>query len=112
MCSLALLTALLVLSSGSVGQDTKPKEEPKKTNAKDEPPVKVKGRLPANWGKLGLSDTQVQDIYKIQIKHNDEIDKLKAKIKELETTRDKEMKAVLTAEQKKRLDDILTGKDK
>jgi Spy/CpxP family protein refolding chaperone len=61
---------------------------------------------------LGLTDTQVQSIYKIQNKHNTEIEKLKAKINELETTRDKEMKAVLTPEQKKRLDDILTGKEK
>ena len=104
----ALLTCLLVLSAGTFGQDTKPKEEPKKSD----PPAKVKGTLPANWGKLGLTDTQVQEIYKIRNKHNEEIAKLKAKIAELESTRDKESKAVLTAEQKKRLDEILTGKDK
>ena len=33
-------------------------------------------------------------------------------IKELKGARDKEMKGVLTPEQKKRLDEILTGKDK
>ena len=74
--------------------------------------IKVKGTLPSNWGKLGLTDAQVQEVYKIRNKHNDEIDRLKAKIKELETARDKESKAVLTTDQKKRLDDILTGKDK
>ncbi len=73
-------------------------------------PLRLRGTLPANWKKIGLTDTQVQEIYKVQSKHNDEIDKLEAKIKELKTARDKEMKAVLTPEQKKRLDDIVTGK--
>ncbi len=110
---LALFTAMLVLSGGLVGQDTKPKDEKKDPPVKaKEPPVKVKGTLPANWGKIGLTETQVQDIYKIRNKANDEITKLKAKIAELETTRDKDSKAVLTPEQKKRLEDILTGKDK
>ena len=40
------------------------------------------------------------------------LDKLEAKIKEIKGTRDKEMKGVLSADQKKKLDEILTGKDK
>ena len=107
---LALFTCLLVLSGGLVGQDKK--DDPKKDEKKTDSSVKVKGTLPSNWGKLGLTDTQVQEVYKIRNKHNDEIDRLKTKIKELETTRDKESKAVLTTDQTKRLDDILTGKDK
>lgn len=101
----ALLVGLVVLSGGLIGQDKK--DDPKKNDT-----PKAKGVLPANWGKLGLEDKQKQEIYKIQNKYNGEIDKLEAKIKELKSTRDKEMKAVLTPEQKKRLDDILTGKDK
>jgi Spy/CpxP family protein refolding chaperone len=108
---LTLFAGMFVMSGGLVGQDPK-KDDAKKVDKKDEPPVKAKGVLPPNWKKIGLTDTQVQDIYKVQNKYNDEIDKLEAKIKELKTTRDKEMKAVLTPEQKKRLDDILTGKDK
>jgi len=107
----ALLGGVLVLSSGVVGQEAKTAgQEPKKEAKKDEP--KAKGFLPQNWGKIGLSDDQKQDVYKIQAKHNAEIDKLEAKIKELKTTRDKELKTVLTAEQKKRLEEILIGKDK
>jgi hypothetical protein len=108
----ALLGALFVLSSGLIGQDAK-KDDPKKEETKkDDPASKARGMLPPNWKRIGLTDKQVQDIYKVQGKYNDEIDKLEAKIKELKATRDKEMKAVLTDEQKKRLDDILTGKDK
>lgn len=107
----ALLGGVLVLSSGVVGQEaTKAVQEPKKDAKKDEP--KAKGFLPQNWGKIGLTDDQKQEIYKIQAKHNGEIEKLEAKIKEIKGARDKEMKGVLTADQKKKLDEILTGKDK
>jgi len=111
---LALFTCLIVLSGGSVGQDKKdePKKDDKKVDKKDDAPTKMKGVLPGNWKKLGLSDSQVQDIYKIQNKYNTEIDKLKAKMDELKAARDKEEKAVLTQEQKKRLEEIQTGKDK
>ncbi|MCI0703832.1 MAG: hypothetical protein L0241_22460 [Planctomycetia bacterium] len=103
---LALFAAMLMLSGGLVGQDKK--EEPKK----DDPPMKLKGRLPPNWTKLGLTDKQVQDIYKIQNKYDAEIDKLEAKIKELKSAKTKESVEVLTPNQKKRLEEILLGKDK
>ena len=111
----ALLGGVLALSSGVVGQDTKkedPKKDVKKDVKKDEPPAKTKGFLPQNWGKIGLTDDQKQEVYKVQGKYNGEIDKLEAKIKEIKSTRDKEMKGVLSADQKKKLDEILTGKDK
>lgn len=102
----AAFAFVLLASHGSVAQDAK------KEVKKDDPVVKAKGVLPMNWGKLGLTDTQKQDVYTVQSKYNTEIDKLDAKIKELKATRDKEMKAVLTPEQKKRLEEILLGKDK
>ena len=117
---LALFTCMLVLSGGLVGQDKKEepkkdakKDDPKKDDSKkDDPPAKLKGVLPANWKKLGLSDSQVQEVYKVQGKYNEEIAKLESKIKELKAAKEKDEKAILTPEQKKRLDDILTGKDK
>lgn len=111
----ALLAGLVVLSGPTIGQEPKSKQEPKKDEKKDEPPApagKLKGVLPPNWKKVGLTDAQVQDIYKVQNKYDTEIDKLQAKIEELKANRLKDMKAVLTTEQKKRLDDILTGKEK
>jgi Spy/CpxP family protein refolding chaperone len=106
MLLLVAFTAILVLCGGSAAQDAK------KEAKKDEPVPKAKGFLPPNWGKLGLTDSQKQDVYTIQGKYNTEIDKLDAKIKELKAARDKEVKAVLTPEQKKRLEEILLGKDK
>lgn len=106
----ALLSGMIVFSTGTLnGQDQK-KDDPKSTEKKDEP--KAKGFLPQNWGKLGLTENQKQDIYKIQGKYNADIEKLEAQIRDLKSARDKEMKAVLTPEQKKRLEDILLGKDK
>ncbi|MCE9562197.1 MAG: hypothetical protein K8U57_09100 [Planctomycetes bacterium] len=102
LAPVVLFAAMFVLSGGLVGQEPK----------KDDPPVKAKGVLPNNWKKIGLTEDQVQTIYKIQGKYNDEIDKLEAKIKELKATKDKELKAVLTADQKKKLEEILVGKDK
>lgn len=104
----ALIGGLLVASGGLVGQD--PKKDDPKPAKKDEPAGKLKGSLPPNWGKIGLTDDQKQDVYKVQAKYNAEIEKLEGKIKELKAARDKDMKAVLTAEQKKALQDIISKK--
>jgi Spy/CpxP family protein refolding chaperone len=105
----ALIGGLLVASGGLVGQDPK-KDEPKAAKTKDEPGAPVKGVLPQYWGKLGLTDDQKQEVYKVQAKYNAEIDKLEAKIKELKAARDREMKGVLTADQRKALQDIYSKK--
>lgn len=109
---LALLGGLVVLSGGVVGQDAKKDDTKAVKKEKDASSTKVKGVLPMNWGKIGLSDSQKQDVYKVQSKYNGEIDKLELQIKDLKSARDKEMKAILTAEQKKRLEEILSGKAK
>lgn len=106
-CACALVGAMFVLAGGLIGQDAK-----KDDGKKDEPAAKLKGRLPPHWAKIGLSDQQKQTIYSIQGKYSGEIDKLKAKIDELEATRDKEMRAVLTPEQKKSLEAAIVGKEK
>lgn len=105
-CTIVLITGMIFLSTGLAGQELKQKDDPKK-----DPPAKVKGQLPQYWGKLGLSTEQKQSIYKIQNKYDGEIDRLEAKIKELKESRLKDMRGVLTADQKKRLEEILLGKD-
>lgn len=103
----ALIGGLLVASGGLVGQDKK--DDPKAAR-KDDAPAKVKGTLPAGWGKIGLTDDQKQEVYKIQAKYGAEIDKLEAKIKELKAGQMKEMKGVLNADQKKALQDLAASK--
>jgi Spy/CpxP family protein refolding chaperone len=77
---------------------------------KDAPSGKIRGQLPQNWGKLGLTDEQKQKIYDIQSKVRVKVDDLKAKIKDLQDQERKDMEGVLTAAQKARLREIIAGK--
>jgi hypothetical protein len=96
---------MFVLAGGLVGQEPK-KDDPKK----DDSAVKLKGRLPLHWAKIGLSDEQKQTAYKIKGKYEEEIEKLKAKQHDLEVTMEKELRAILTADQKKRLEEEVLKK--
>jgi peptidoglycan hydrolase CwlO-like protein len=99
---LAVALALVVVSSPWVVGDDTPK-------AKD-PAPKMRGQLPPNWAKLGLSDEQKQKIYEAQNKFRAKIDALKKQIAELQDQERKDMEAVLTAAQKARLREIVSGK--
>lgn len=106
-CSLGLAFAMfsgtmLIGQAPTPGKDTKDKEA--------KPETKAKGQLPMNWKQLGLTDKQIQEVYKVQGKYGDDIDKLDAQIKELKAKIVKERLEVLTPEQKKRLEEILKGK--
>ncbi|MER3416781.1 MAG: hypothetical protein C4297_11295 [Gemmataceae bacterium] len=70
------------------------------------PPEKLKGRLPPNFGKLGLSEEQRQQIYKIQDDFDRKIEELQAQIKKLRADRDKAIEAVLTDTQRKVLEEL------
>ena len=102
------VAAVFAFTAAGFAQAPKP-ADPKKDDKPAET-KKVSGVLPQNWKALGLTDKQVQEIYKIQGKYNDEIDTLEAKIKELKEKMSKERSEVLTAEQKKRLEEILKDK--
>jgi hypothetical protein len=90
--------AALLIGGGLYGQDKK------------DDPVKVKGVLPANWGKLGLSDEQKQKIYKVQADFDQKLAALEKQIKELKAQEKTEMEKVLTDAQKARLKEILLEK--
>jgi Spy/CpxP family protein refolding chaperone len=88
------LLGLGLLSADSLqGQDKKDKE-------------KSKGQLPANWGKLGLTDEQKVNIYKVQGEYKDKIDKLREEVKKLQAEERKKMAAFLTDDQKKKLAEL------
>ena len=115
----ALLVGVFALAflvtAGLSGQD--PKGDPKGKDAKTDPKVepkgkeaKGKGQLPQNWSQLGLTADQKDKVYKLQGKYNADIDKLDAEIKEMKAKLTKERFEILTAEQKKALEDILKKK--
>ncbi len=104
------LVGLLVLTGGLAGQEKPEKKDDPKDAKKADTPTKVKGQLPQGWGKLGLSDDQKQKIYTIQAKYGEEIRMLEAQIKDLREKMRKEERAVLTPEQKKKLEEMAKSK--
>src|SRR5262245_36160836 len=101
-----VLTAMLLLGSGSLGQD---KDKGKKDDQK-EPPVKLKGQLPPNWKKLCLTEDQVQRVYKVQADYDAKIAALEQQIKKLKQDEKSDLMKVLTEAQKARLKEITEGK--
>lgn len=67
---------------------------------------KQTNRLPANYGKLGLTDAQRDKIYAVQEKYDSQLDALEEQIKALRAKRSAESEAVLSPEQKKILKDL------
>lgn len=76
----------------------------------DKVTTKYRGQLPANWGKLGLTDEQKQKIYEIQTKVREKTEELARQIRELKEKERKDMETVLTDEQKAALRKILADK--
>ncbi|HBI41326.1 MAG TPA: hypothetical protein DDY78_00520 [Planctomycetales bacterium] len=102
------VTALAVglLAGGFLmGDDKKPDE-----------PTKLKGKLPAHYKKLGLSDKQMQEIFKIEAGYVDRVEALQKQLADLKKTEHNDVVNVLTDEQKTHLKELLTadvgGKDK
>lgn len=102
-----LVVAVALIAAGSPfvtgqekGKDGKPKE----------PAAKLKGFLPANWAKLGLSEDQKQKVYETQAKYKKELDELRKKMDDLKDKEKKDLEEVLTKEQKAKLKDIISGK--
>ncbi len=95
-------TALAVglLAGGFLmGDDKKP----------DEQPSKLKGKLPAHFKKLGLSDQQTQQIFKIEADYANKIDALKKQLADMAKAEKQEEVNVLTDEQKTHLKELLTA---
>ena len=93
----AVIAAVIALGGLVVAQEKK-----------DAP--RARGQLPQNWAKLGLTDVQKQQVYKIETDYRQQIEDLQAKIKDLQAKEKGELDKVLTADQKKRLRELLLEK--
>ena len=108
----AMLLGLLVpaMAFQAVETEKATKTEAKKAGAKTDAKAatkrETKGRLPANYSKV-VDDAQRSKIYGIQSDFNARIDALEAQLKELTDQRDAAIRAVLTDEQQKRLDELV-----
>lgn len=74
-----------------------------KAAAADKADAKAKGRVPANYGKLGLTEVQRTKIYGVQAQYDDQLDALEKQLATLKAKRDQEVEAVLTDDQRKML---------
>jgi Spy/CpxP family protein refolding chaperone len=73
--------------------------ESKPTTTQKATAKKFRGRLPNNFGKVGLDAKQREAIYAIQEKYNTEKEELEARLAEIKVKEGEEILAVLTAEQ-------------
>ena len=105
MLTFAILTQLPVETT--VGQEKAATTAPKDKAATAKVAKKPSGRLPAYYGKVGLSDEQRTDIYEIQSGYRPQIADLQKQIDSLKAKQAAEVAAVLTAEQKKKLAELL-----
>src|SRR5262245_45183939 len=96
---LGVLALALVGSGGLFGDD--PKKDPQ---------GKVRGTLPPNWNKLGLTEEQKQKIYTVRADYRTKIDALQQQIKDLQRKEMTDMQKVLTDAQKARLRELATEK--
>jgi hypothetical protein len=96
----------LILGGWLQGQDkTQPPDTKKTGDTKvDEP--KLKGQLPPGYKKLGLSDEQVQAIYKKQADYHAKIEEHQKAITALKAELKVEEEKVLTKAQKDRLKEL------
>lgn len=96
---IAPLLAVGLLSGGFlVGQV-------KKDNAKE--PIFITKRLPPYYNKLGLSEKQKKEIYKIRARYSAKIEELQQKIVELKEQSATDTENVLTPAQKARLRELV-----
>ena len=90
----AILAAGGMLTWQAVAEDAPAKEVVKKA---------TRGPLPAQYGKLGLSDEAKDELYLIDDEYDAKIDVLAAEIKELQIERDTKMQEKLTEAQRAQL---------
>lgn len=108
MIRLLSLALILAIVGVVVAQD---KDAGKKDKPTD-PEKKYKGFLPANFKKLGLTDTQIQTIYKLQAEYREKMDNLKKQMDTLKASEKAAIEKVLTEGQLKRLKEIRSGDKK
>ncbi|WP_169973524.1 hypothetical protein [Tautonia rosea] len=113
----SLACAVVLVAATSRAQDDEPKPptpvsptapaatdaQPSPIAPKTYPPYR---RVPSNFGKVGLSNQQREDIYIIRSRYQSEITELKARIEELSRKEMDECETILTEAQRKLLNQI------
>ena len=100
MKALKVWACVAVMSiCGSLAWQALAEDAPAKPAARKE----SRGQLPAQYGKLGLSDEVKDQLYQIDREYDEQIKKLADEIKELQVERDVKMQEKLTETQRAQL---------
>ncbi len=100
MKAVKIWTCVAALAAGGMlAWPAMSQESPSKAAAKQQ----SRGRLPAQYGKLGLADETKDDLYKIDEEYDAKIGELTAQIKELQAERESKMQEKLTDAQRAQL---------
>jgi Spy/CpxP family protein refolding chaperone len=91
----AVVAAIALLSSGGVNSQEK----------KDATP-KLKGQLPSGWPRLGLTDEQKQEVFKLQDEHKRKVGVFKEQIAFHDAELVKGRLGVLTDEQRRKMREL------
>jgi hypothetical protein len=100
--------AIALISPAIVrADDTKPDTKPAAKDGTSPPKKeKEKGRLPAYYAKI-VDESQKEKIYQIENEYAPKLKELTAQLKALNDEREQKIRAVLTADQQKKLDEVL-----
>jgi hypothetical protein len=90
------LLAVLLAAAAPAQEPAKQPDDPAKTTKVER--KKPRGRLPTYFGKV-VDSSQREEIYEIQSRYAEQIEKLQQELKELLKERDAEVDAVLSPEQ-------------
>jgi Spy/CpxP family protein refolding chaperone len=93
---LSLTVAFASVEQPALGADTVKKVLPKR--------VRARGRLPDHYGEV-VTEEQREKIYEIQEEYRPKIEPLETQLKALKDERDAKIAAVLTPEQKKKVEE-------
>ena len=103
MKALKVLACVVAFAAGGMlSWQAVAQETPAKPAAKTDP----RGPLPAQFGKLGISDEVKDELYKIHDEYDVQIQTLTAQIKKLQAEKTTKMEVKLTVAQKTRLNEL------
>jgi hypothetical protein len=109
VAGLALALGTQVSVEPTIGQE-KAAEKEKAAPAKVA--KKPRGRLPQYYGQVGISSKQRDAIYAVQAVYGKQIGELQKQVDALKKKQNSEVAAVLTPEQKEKLDTLLVAAKK
>jgi len=103
--ALAVLMALGGAVDGLAAEEKSPQEKQQKAAAKKAPREKPAGRLPNYFAEV-VDKAQREAIYKIQQEYEPKLAELRRQLEELTKQRDEKIRAVLTPEQLKKVEQL------